>query len=164
MSKSQNFTTTFTVLLLILYKSNERRKISSHRLRVKIKQIPLSQRTRRSALRQAGFLGTDGIEITNIQFSNKVSNRHQNMMEEVSDSVEQPMYHMQEEDDDDEAEIDQFKHAVGASQLTNAFSNKQSFSCPLAKPLLHTGDSLANLSPEDIDIVAAMGDALAMLS
>ncbi|VDL87657.1 unnamed protein product [Nippostrongylus brasiliensis] len=49
------------------------------------------------------------------------------------------------------------------SEISNAFSNKQSFSCPLAKPQLHTGDSLADLSPEDIDVVAAMGDALPVL-
>ncbi|VDO91736.1 unnamed protein product [Heligmosomoides polygyrus] len=68
--------------------------------------------------------------------------------------------HNSEDDDDDDGGEDSDKTAVN-SQISNAFSNKQSFACPLAKPQLHTGDSLANLSPEDIDIVGAMGDALA---
>ncbi|CAJ0606869.1 unnamed protein product [Cylicocyclus nassatus] len=62
------------------------------------------------------------------------------------------------DDDDDDSSRSSKNLVVG--QISSAFSNKQSFSCPRAKPLLHTGETLADLSPEDIDIVAAMGDAL----
>ncbi|VDO23915.1 unnamed protein product [Haemonchus placei] len=54
----------------------------------------------------------------------------------------------------------QMQEGTAISEMSQTFSGKQSFSCPRAKPLLHTGDSLADLSPEDIDIVGAMGDAL----
>lgn len=40
--------------------------------------------------------------------------------------------------------------------------DKKSFLCPHVKPALHTGTSLADLSPEDIDVVAALGDSLAV--
>ncbi|GMR37601.1 hypothetical protein PMAYCL1PPCAC_07796, partial [Pristionchus mayeri] len=50
-----------------------------------------------------------------------------------------------------------FQHAG----ITSVFHDKKSFLCPLVKPALHTGTSLADLSPEDIDIVAALGDSLA---
>lgn len=50
---------------------------------------------------------------------------------------------------------------VFASNITGSFMNKRTFACPRVKPMLHTGDSTADLSPEDIDIIAAMGDSLA---
>ncbi|KAL6734992.1 hypothetical protein Aduo_005475 [Ancylostoma duodenale] len=65
-----------------------------------------------------------------------------------------------EDDDTSDDEPPSYPKEVVSVQISSAFSNKQSFSCPMAKPLLHTGESLADLSPEDIDIVAAMGDAL----
>ncbi|KAI6179279.1 hypothetical protein M3Y98_00593300 [Aphelenchoides besseyi] len=40
------------------------------------------------------------------------------------------------------------------------FNNERSFACQLVKNALRTGDSGANLSPEDINIVGVMGDAL----
>uniref|UniRef100_A0A915BXW4 Phospholipase B1, membrane-associated n=1 Tax=Parascaris univalens TaxID=6257 RepID=A0A915BXW4_PARUN len=49
---------------------------------------------------------------------------------------------------------------VLASNIASSFFNKRSFACPRARPTLHTGDSTADLSPEDIDIIAALGDSL----
>ncbi|VDK51371.1 unnamed protein product, partial [Anisakis simplex] len=50
---------------------------------------------------------------------------------------------------------------VVPSQIENSFVNRRTFSCPRAHPTLHTGDSTADLSPEDIDIIGALGDSLA---
>jgi hypothetical protein len=47
------------------------------------------------------------------------------------------------------------------SMIDNAFNNRQSFSCQKAKADFVTGTSTADLSPEDIGIIGAMGDALA---
>ncbi|KAL3123653.1 hypothetical protein niasHT_005681 [Heterodera trifolii] len=47
------------------------------------------------------------------------------------------------------------------SIINSAFSNRKSFSCPKTKSDLLTGTSTANLSPEDIGIIASMGDSLA---
>ncbi|CAJ0945708.1 unnamed protein product, partial [Mesorhabditis belari] len=41
------------------------------------------------------------------------------------------------------------------------FTNQSKFSCPKIKPDLHTGDTIATLSPEDIEIIAAMGGSIA---
>lgn len=75
-----------------------------------------------------------------------------------------------DDDDDDEDEKDgvdghrrlgsnNVQH-MQMSYIEEAFHNRQTFTCPLVKQLLATGTSGADLSPEDIDIVAAMGDAL----
>jgi hypothetical protein len=47
------------------------------------------------------------------------------------------------------------------SIIDSAFNNRKSFSCPKIKSEFVTGTSTANLSPEDIGIIAAMGDSLA---
>uniref|UniRef100_A0A183C6W6 Lipase_GDSL domain-containing protein n=1 Tax=Globodera pallida TaxID=36090 RepID=A0A183C6W6_GLOPA len=47
------------------------------------------------------------------------------------------------------------------SIINSAFSNRKSFSCPKIKTDLRTGTSTADLSPEDIGIIASMGDSLA---
>ncbi|KAI1722340.1 phospholipase B1, membrane-associated [Ditylenchus destructor] len=47
------------------------------------------------------------------------------------------------------------------SVINNAFNNRKSFSCPKIKDDFLTGTSTANLSPEDIGIIGAMGDSLA---
>ncbi|CAD6188950.1 unnamed protein product [Caenorhabditis auriculariae] len=65
-----------------------------------------------------------------------------------------------DEDDDGKPDEIDHRHAVN-NEIIGAFSNKQTFACPRAKPQLHTGDNMANISPEDISIVAAMGDSLA---
>ncbi|ETN76289.1 hypothetical protein NECAME_11767, partial [Necator americanus] len=75
-------------------------------------------------------------------------------------NTEQKTGQSAEDDDNDDDDPPGAKKDVVNVHISSAFSNKQSFSCPLAKPLLHTGGTLADLSPEDIDIVAAMGDAL----
>ncbi|KAK6733899.1 hypothetical protein RB195_017580 [Necator americanus] len=75
-------------------------------------------------------------------------------------NTEQKTGQSAEDDDNDDDDPLGAKKDVVNVHISSAFSNKQSFSCPLAKPLLHTGGTLADLSPEDIDIVAAMGDAL----
>uniref|UniRef100_A0A1I8C172 Uncharacterized protein n=1 Tax=Meloidogyne hapla TaxID=6305 RepID=A0A1I8C172_MELHA len=46
------------------------------------------------------------------------------------------------------------------SQIDDLFQNRKTFTCPLVKQLLATGSSASELSPEDVDVVAAMGDAL----
>ncbi|KAI1727923.1 phospholipase B1, membrane-associated [Ditylenchus destructor] len=61
------------------------------------------------------------------------------------------------DDDDDSREN---SRNVQTSYINNAFNNRRSFTCPLVKSLLATGTSGADLSPEDIDIVASMGDSL----
>ncbi|KAK6026280.1 hypothetical protein OSTOST_07778 [Ostertagia ostertagi] len=81
--------------------------------------------------------------------------------EEHSHSAGNDKHISESDNDSDKDDDDSHSQEIAVnSQISNAFSNKQSFSCPRAKPLLHTGESLADLSPEDIDIVAAMGDAL----
>ncbi|CAO4382865.1 unnamed protein product [Caenorhabditis nigoni] len=64
--------------------------------------------------------------------------------------------------DDDDVIVDQLDNRKAVnSEISGGFSNEKSFSCPHAKPMLHTGESVAQLSPEDIRIVGAMGDSLA---
>ncbi|CAI4229687.1 unnamed protein product [Auanema sp. JU1783] len=62
--------------------------------------------------------------------------------------------------DDSLMDPDDYLEAVKID-IEGAFNTRGSFACPLVKPVLHTGDNISNLSPEDIDIVAAMGDSLA---
>ncbi|WKX90423.1 hypothetical protein Q1695_009349 [Nippostrongylus brasiliensis] len=45
--------------------------------------------------------------------------------------------------------------------INSAFNNRKSFACPKIKSDLKTGTSIGDLSPEDITIIASMGDALA---
>ncbi|CAI5439385.1 unnamed protein product [Caenorhabditis angaria] len=45
--------------------------------------------------------------------------------------------------------------------INKAFNDRKTFKCPRTKTELLTGTSVADLSPEDITIIAAMGDALA---
>ncbi|KAK6026250.1 hypothetical protein OSTOST_07829 [Ostertagia ostertagi] len=45
--------------------------------------------------------------------------------------------------------------------IESAFNNRKSFACPKIKSDLKTGTSIGDLSPEDITIIASMGDALA---
>uniref|UniRef100_A0A1I8BPX4 Lipase_GDSL domain-containing protein n=1 Tax=Meloidogyne hapla TaxID=6305 RepID=A0A1I8BPX4_MELHA len=47
------------------------------------------------------------------------------------------------------------------SIINSVFNNRKTFSCPKIKADLLTGTSTSNLSPEDIGIIAAMGDSLA---
>lgn len=47
------------------------------------------------------------------------------------------------------------------SVISSAFNNRKTFSCPKIKTDLLTGTSIGDLSPEDIGIIASMGDALA---
>ncbi|CAP28020.1 LOW QUALITY PROTEIN: Protein CBG08129 [Caenorhabditis briggsae] len=63
--------------------------------------------------------------------------------------------------DDDDVIVDQLDNRKAVGEISGGFSNEKSFSCPHAKPMLHTGESVAQLSPEDIRIVGAMGDSLA---
>uniref|UniRef100_A0A8R1EJN9 Uncharacterized protein n=1 Tax=Caenorhabditis japonica TaxID=281687 RepID=A0A8R1EJN9_CAEJA len=54
------------------------------------------------------------------------------------------------------------KHQLPVAGVINsAFNDKKSFTCPRIKDELLTGQSVENISPEDIQIIAAMGDALA---
>ncbi|KAI6174859.1 Phospholipase B1, membrane-associated [Aphelenchoides bicaudatus] len=46
------------------------------------------------------------------------------------------------------------------SIISSAFNNRKTFFCPKTKPTFVTGKSTADLSPEDIGIIAALGDAL----
>lgn len=46
--------------------------------------------------------------------------------------------------------------------MTVGFVSRSTFACPLVKSFLETGHSVADLTPEDIAIVAAMGDSLAV--
>ncbi|KAF1770696.1 hypothetical protein GCK72_002517 [Caenorhabditis remanei] len=48
-----------------------------------------------------------------------------------------------------------------AGVINSAFNDRKTFSCPRTKLELMTGRSVADISPEDITIIAAMGDALA---
>ncbi|XGW20583.1 hypothetical protein V3C99_003961 [Haemonchus contortus] len=45
--------------------------------------------------------------------------------------------------------------------IESTFNNRKSFACPKIKSDLKTGTSIGDLSPEDITIIASMGDALA---
>ncbi|CAB3407241.1 unnamed protein product [Caenorhabditis bovis] len=45
--------------------------------------------------------------------------------------------------------------------INKAFNDRKTFSCPRIKAELLTGTSVADISPEDIKIISAMGDALA---
>ncbi|CAD5206045.1 unnamed protein product [Bursaphelenchus okinawaensis] len=47
------------------------------------------------------------------------------------------------------------------SIISSSFNNRKSFTCPKIKAEFVTGKSTADLSPEDIGIIAAMGDSLA---
>lgn len=48
-----------------------------------------------------------------------------------------------------------------AGVINSAFNDRKTFSCPRIKTELLTGTNVGNISPEDITIIAAMGDALA---
>uniref|UniRef100_A0A915CR11 Transposase Tc1-like domain-containing protein n=1 Tax=Ditylenchus dipsaci TaxID=166011 RepID=A0A915CR11_9BILA len=58
-------------------------------------------------------------------------------------------------------DADQKKPDDVISVINSAFNNRKTFSCPNIKDDFLTGTSTANLSPEDIGIIAAMGDSLA---
>ncbi|CAJ0572389.1 unnamed protein product, partial [Mesorhabditis spiculigera] len=47
------------------------------------------------------------------------------------------------------------------SVISSAFNNRKTFSCPKIKTDLLTGTSIGDLSPEDVGIIASMGDAVA---
>lgn len=47
------------------------------------------------------------------------------------------------------------------SIIEAGFNNRKSFSCPKTKVDIVTGTSTANLNPEDIGFIAAMGDSMA---
>ncbi|EGT38024.1 hypothetical protein CAEBREN_02518 [Caenorhabditis brenneri] len=53
------------------------------------------------------------------------------------------------------------KHQPVAGVINSAFNDRKTFSCPRTKLELLTGTSVGDISPEDITIIAAMGDALA---
>ncbi|KAK0395729.1 hypothetical protein QR680_001401 [Steinernema hermaphroditum] len=59
-------------------------------------------------------------------------------------------------------EIDPIRqwNQIHMSHIKNAFSNRKNFACPKVKERFHTGETTADLSPEDIEVVAAMGDAI----
>jgi hypothetical protein len=59
------------------------------------------------------------------------------------------------DNDDDPAQAE-------ISQISGDFKNKRTFACPLVKDVLLTGTGIGDLSPEDIDIVGALGDSLAV--
>uniref|UniRef100_A0AC35GPU8 Uncharacterized protein n=1 Tax=Panagrolaimus sp. PS1159 TaxID=55785 RepID=A0AC35GPU8_9BILA len=62
-------------------------------------------------------------------------------------------------DDSNSDEFDDFN--VQTSYIEKGFTNSRSFGCGKVKSLLQTGTNVGNISPEDIDIVATMGDAIA---
>ncbi|VDN20417.1 unnamed protein product [Gongylonema pulchrum] len=51
--------------------------------------------------------------------------------------------------------------SVSETNLTLSFTNKRTFACPHASSSLRSGHSTADLLPQNIDIVAAMGDSVA---
>nr|CAD2168601.1 unnamed protein product [Meloidogyne enterolobii] len=65
-----------------------------------------------------------------------------------------------ENDDKNDENEEENDEEESLSQIDDLFQNRKTFTCPLVKQLLATGSSTAELSPEDIDVVAAMGDAL----
>lgn len=48
--------------------------------------------------------------------------------------------------------------------MYNSFVNRKTFSCPKIKGDFITGTDTSDLSPEDISVIAAMGDSLAVCS
>ncbi len=74
---------------------------------------------------------------------------------EVSDE-KQDEHNNSEEDDDDGEE------SMIISQISSAFISKKTFACPTTKSDILTGRSTADLSPEDFDRIAAMGDSLSV--
>ncbi|CAD6184271.1 unnamed protein product [Caenorhabditis auriculariae] len=95
------------------------------------------------------------------------ANRHVN--DDDADS-EEPL--TDDKDDSEDADGD-FRNTTPADSSARAeilkkiqmapatFIDRKSFACPLIKKNLKTGTSIGDLSPEDISIIAAMGDALA---
>lgn len=53
------------------------------------------------------------------------------------------------------------QHSNAVSIIFNSFNNRKTFSCPRIKVDFLTGTDIGDLSPEDIGIIAAMGDSLA---
>ncbi|VDN24215.1 unnamed protein product [Gongylonema pulchrum] len=51
--------------------------------------------------------------------------------------------------------------AVFETNLTLSFTSKRTFACPHASSSLRSGHSTADLLPQNIDIIAAMGDSIA---
>ncbi|KAI6196562.1 hypothetical protein M3Y94_01124300 [Aphelenchoides besseyi] len=66
----------------------------------------------------------------------------------------------EDEDEEDDSDSNFLGDNIQTSFIENSFNNERSFACQLVKSALRTGDSGANLSPEDINIVGVMGDAL----
>lgn len=64
-------------------------------------------------------------------------------------------------DKDDLSKENNFEN-VQVSYIDKAFNNRRTFTCPLLKSLFVTGTNGGNITPEDIDIVGAMGDALSV--
>ncbi|CAB3409131.1 unnamed protein product [Caenorhabditis bovis] len=64
--------------------------------------------------------------------------------------------------EDDDIIVDRLDdREVVNNEIKGGFSNKKSFTCPKVKNFLHTGSTVSRITPEDISIVAAMGDSLA---
>uniref|UniRef100_A0A0R3RFM9 Triacylglycerol lipase n=1 Tax=Elaeophora elaphi TaxID=1147741 RepID=A0A0R3RFM9_9BILA len=61
--------------------------------------------------------------------------------------------------DDDDIHVEKVNGAI--SVIHNSFVNRKTFSCPKIKNDFVTGTDTGDLSPEDIGIIAAMGDSLA---
>uniref|UniRef100_A0AC34Q886 Uncharacterized protein n=1 Tax=Panagrolaimus sp. JU765 TaxID=591449 RepID=A0AC34Q886_9BILA len=62
-------------------------------------------------------------------------------------------------DDSDSSSIDDFN--IQTSYIEKGFVNSKNFVCARVKELLKTGTSVKDIAPEDIEIVATMGDAIA---
>ncbi|VDK44772.1 unnamed protein product [Anisakis simplex] len=57
--------------------------------------------------------------------------------------------------------IDSQQPSDAVSLIFNSFNNRKTFSCPKIKTDFVTGTDIADLSPEDVGMIAAMGDSLA---
>ncbi|PIO58514.1 hypothetical protein TELCIR_20050, partial [Teladorsagia circumcincta] len=77
----------------------------------------------------------------------------QNPEYEYEEPVNKTNHSQTDGEHEDDSEIDQ-----GDSEISE---ERKSFACPKIKSDLKTGTSIGDLSPEDITIIASMGDALA---
>ncbi|GMT02496.1 hypothetical protein PENTCL1PPCAC_24670, partial [Pristionchus entomophagus] len=66
-----------------------------------------------------------------------------------------------EQNDVERELIPKVPDAIIVSHINETFGNKKTFSCPRVKTDLKTGTMVGDLSPEDISLIASMGDGVA---
>ncbi|KAJ1372611.1 hypothetical protein KIN20_034804 [Parelaphostrongylus tenuis] len=124
-------------------------------------------------LSRGSYLGEQNVDYEYDELKNRTRQSHHDNEDRDDGEVDQGDSEVSEERNEDRGEFigdsrDGFNEVKPNQQrvapvvvINSAFNNRKSFACPKIKTDLMTGTSIGDLSPEDIRIIASMGDALA---